>query len=239
MGSKLTVLAVQLIAFAAAPAAHAEPTAAELAKQGIEAYKANQYDAAILKLSRSYDLDPKPETLFALAQAERLAGHCDRAVPHYRELLASMSDLAAARLVQNSLALCGQDEPKPPPAPASPAGATPAPAPKVIVREVRRGDALATTLLAGGMLVLGGGAGLYLSSRASFDAADDAGTLQAHDDLDARGRRDRTLAIVAGGAGVAMIGVAIYRLAAGKPRSTEVSVAPISGGTLMYVSSRW
>ena len=181
MGSKLAILAAQLIAMTAlAHDAAADPTARGLFKQGIEEYKAQKYDAAAATLKQSYELDPKPDVLFALAQAERLGGHCPEAVAHYKKLLESISDLPTAKLVQNSLALCPQPEaekPKPvEPATRREPPPPPRPITKTVVREVRPTDVLATMLVAGGMLGLGAGGGLFLASRNSQDAADHART---------------------------------------------------------------
>jgi tetratricopeptide (TPR) repeat protein len=247
MGSRLAVLAaVELIAVALAREAAANPRARELYKRGIEEYKAQKYDAAAATLKDAYDLDPKPETLFALAQAERLAGRCPEARAHYRQLLEATTELPTARAVQTNLELCGPDPAKPaaPPPPASGAPASAPPPPpaitRTVVREVRRADKLATALLAGGMLGLGAGGGLYLASRDNRDAADRALTLGDHDRLLDRADLQQIAAIAAGGAGVALIGAAVLRWTlGGGAKTTEVTLAPSSSGTLLMVSSGW
>src|SRR6185436_18273897 len=102
MGSRLALLAaVQLIAAAAlVHDAAAEPRARELYKRGIEEYKAQKYEAAVASLKESYDLDPRPDALFALAQAERLGGRCPEARVHYKKLLESTTEVATAKAVQ-------------------------------------------------------------------------------------------------------------------------------------------
>jgi hypothetical protein len=245
MGSRLAILAAQLIVtVAGAREATAEPTARSLFKQGIDEYKAQKYDAAVATLKRSYDLDGKPDVLFALAQAERLGGHCPEATAHYKKLLASISDLTTAKLVQNSLALCPQPEPeKPPPAPPRPPEPPPPPPRpiiKTVVRDVRHSDVLATMLAAGGMLGLGAGGGLFLASRNSQNAADHARTLDDHERFTDRMTTERVASFIAGGTGVVMIGIAVVRWArGGEAKSTEITVAPSAGGTMMFVSSRW
>src|SRR5262249_43601854 len=73
VGSKLPVLAaIQVMLLATAASAD---QAGDLFKAGIDHYKAGKYTEAVTELSKSYKLDPKPEALFALAQAERLAGN--------------------------------------------------------------------------------------------------------------------------------------------------------------------
>jgi len=247
MGSKLAILAAQLVAMTAlARAAAADPAARGLFKQGIDDYKAQKYEAAAATLKQAYELDPKPDVLFALAQAERLGGHCPEAVAHYKKLLETIGDLPTAKLVQNSLALCPQPEAEKPrpiePAsrPETPPPPPPRPITKTIVREVRHTDILATTLAAGGMLGLGAGGGLFLASRNSQDAADHARTLDDHERFTRHMMTERMAAFVAGGTGALMLGVAVVRWArGGEAKSTEVTVAPTANGTMMVVSSRW
>ncbi len=244
MEPRLALLAaIQLIAAALLGGeAAAGPKARELYKRGIEEYKARKYEAAAATLKASYDLDPKPDALFALAQAERLGGRCAEARTHYKLLLEQTTELATAKAVQTNLDLCG---PEPEPAKAAPPEAEPpAPPPqtitKTVVREVRRSDKLATALLAGGMLGLGAGGGLFLASRNSRGDADRALTLDDHDKLVARADRERLASFAAGGAGVLMIGAAIARWAlAGDAKPTEVTVAPSAGGALLVLSSGW
>ena len=243
MGSRLPVLAAQLIVLVGGARVVAADTAPELLEQGIAAYKAGKYDDAIVLIGKSYAIEPRPESLFALAQAERLAGKCDLAIPHYKKLIESSTELATVRAVQNNLALCVKDEPEPPEPKPRPAPAT-TPPPKaetrVVVREVPGGgDAFATSMFAGGALATGGAIGLYLSSQSSLDAAADASTLDGHDRLEDRGRRDRTLSMIAAGAGVAMIGVAVVRWTIWKPARPTVAIAPAAGGTMFVVSSPW
>jgi tetratricopeptide (TPR) repeat protein len=245
MGSKLAILAAQLVAMTAlARDAAADPTARGLFKQGIEDYKAQKYEAAAAALKQSYALDPKPDVLFALAQAERLGGHCPDAVTHYKKLLESISDLPTAKVVQNSLALCPQPEAEKPRPAEPPSRPEPPPPPrtitKTVVREVRHTDVVATTLAAGGMLGLGAGGGLFLASRNSQDAADHARTLDDHERFTNRTATERMASFIAGGTGAVMIGVAVVRWArGGEASSTEVTVAPTANGTMMVVSSRW
>src|SRR5262249_27547686 len=155
-------------------------------------------------LKESYELDPKPDALFALAQAERLAGRCPDAIPHYKKLLEATTELATARAVQSNLELCPEPEkPAPPPAPVS--VAAPPPPPKIItktvMRDVRHTDKLATVLFAGGMLGLGAGGGLFLASTNSRDAAARALTLDDNARLHDRADTQRIAALAAGGAG--------------------------------------
>lgn len=252
MGSKLSLLAAELIALgllvqrdAVADSAKAR----DLFKQGIEQYKAKDYDKAAATLARSYELDPKPDALFAQAQAERLGGHCREATVHYHQLLETTQDLPTIKAVQANLALCSK-EPEPPPvvvAPQKVEAGTPAPPPppqiitKTVVRDVPHSDTLATVLFAGGMLAVGGGVGLYIASNGALDDAKHARTLDDHETFTDRAKTERTLSFITGGVGLAMITVAIIKWSAGgasesRP-SNEVAVTPTSGGGFVTFST--
>ncbi|HWO25500.1 MAG TPA: hypothetical protein VNO30_42465 [Kofleriaceae bacterium] len=249
MGSRLALLAaVQLIAVAALAREAAADRARDLYKRGIEEYKAQRYEQAVATLKEAYELDPKPDALFALAQAERLAGRCPEARVHYKKLLVESADPAVLKAVQSNLDLCGTEPAPPEPKPAKPdAPERPAPEPKIItktqtvVREVPRSDKLATALFAGGMLGLGAGGGLYLASMNSREDARRAGTLDDHQRIYDRADLQQIAAIAAGGAGVLMIGVAVVRWAISSPTATEskpqVTLAPSATGAVLMLSS--
>lgn len=239
MGFKLDLVVV-LLSLAAAQPASAE-TAADLMKRGIEHYKAGRFTEAAADLGGAYKLEPKPETLFALAQAERLAGDCASARPHYRELLDTVSDLNVAKLVQQNLMLCSEPEVtavvEPPKSvePAPPQITT-----KTVVREVRRTDTLAASLAVGGGLLLGVSGGLYLAASGNRDAADRARSLEDHDVLADRADTQRTAMLVTAGAGAVMIGVAVVRwMTGGESSSTSVAITPAPAGGTLFVTARW
>jgi tetratricopeptide (TPR) repeat protein len=156
MGSKLTVLAAVIglggTAVADNPAA---------LKKGIELYKAGKYAEARVQIEKAYNADKKPETLFALAQAERLAGDCMAAAGHYKQVISEVNDLNVAKLVQQNLLLCEPDDDKPEAKPeaAKPVEEAGPVEPKIVertvIREERRTDKLAAVMLGGGMLALG------------------------------------------------------------------------------------
>lgn len=248
MGSKLAILAAAQLSVVGIAAAQPrkEPPPSDVFKQAIEAYKAGRYDEAADLLDKAYKLEPKPEILFALAQAERLGGHCDKAIVHYKQLLAQTTEIATAKAVQNNLVLCpGTEPPKPEPK------AEPKPEPKQEPRidvvpgntktvVVRESDPLAVGLFAGGALSGGFAIGMLLRSSSTRDDAATARTLDDANKLHDRAGRDRLIAIVAGGVGAVAIGFAVFRLASGgKQETTEVAVTPTSGGSMLVLSKIW
>jgi tetratricopeptide (TPR) repeat protein len=224
VGSKLVVVAEVIVAVALARVAAAEP-ADDLTKQAAEAYSAGKYDDAIALFERAYAIDHKNETLYALAQAERLGGHCPAAIKHYKKLLALLTDLDSARMIESNVALCEHTEaigkPAAPPTPELKATPTPA----ATVRVERRSDPFAVSLVATGALALGVGTGLWIASDQARADAKTAGTLDSHNTLDKRADVERGGAYAALGVGVALVGYAIYRWAR-KRESPAVAVAP-------------
>lgn len=241
MGSKLALLAA-VVGLTSAQNSFADP-AAELMKKGIEQYKAGKYTEAATTLQRVYDLDHKPETLFALAQAQRLAGDCTSAAANYHKVIAQVSDVNTAKLVQQNLSLCEKDEPKPEPAPVPKSEPAPPPPPpqiitKTVVRDSGATDKVAATMFGVGMLGLGAAGGLYLASSSNSDAAENARTLDEHNRLASRASSESTGMVIAAGVGVAALGYAVFRWTRGGETSkTEVAAVPTSGGGAIWVSS--
>lgn len=244
MGSKLTVLAAVICLGGTAVADN--PAAL---KKGIELYKAGKYAEARVQIEKAYKADPKPETLFALAQAERLADDCTAAAAHYKQVISEVSDLNVAKLVQQNLLLCEPADDKPVVEPAKKVEADPEPVavePKVVervvVREERRTDKLAMVMLGGGMLALGAAGGLYVAASSNSDAADLARSLPDHDSLADKAKTERTIMYAAAGAGAVMLGVAVFRFAtggSGKAEKSDAGVAVVpngSGGSLLVTS---
>jgi hypothetical protein len=220
--------------------ASAQP-ARQLYEEGLRHYGAGEYDDAISKWEVAYQLSKAPLLLFNLGQAHRLKGDCVRAralYARYREAEPApknLEELVAAE------ALCPV-EPVSETAPEPVAETPPAETPRVAVenepppaprrRRSRRGQRIAGIATAGAGVVIGG-AGAYFGWR----AADAAATVEEREgewtpelaDLEARGARDRTIALIAGGAGAAAIvtGAVVYLLGRDDP---AVEVSPTRGG---------
>jgi tetratricopeptide (TPR) repeat protein len=249
MGTKLLACAALAVA-GLTTAAHADP-AADAAKKGFEAFKEGKYDEAVKHLEKSYELDAKPETLYALAQAERLSGDCTSAAAHYHKVIDQMPDLNVSKLVQQNLSLCEKDQPKPPdakPEPAPPPAAASAPAaepePKIVtktvVREVSHTDKLAMGMLAGGTLAVGASVGLYLAAHANDDASLKVFNRDDYNSLRDKASTERTAMYVAGVAGVAALGYAVFRYTRHTDaKASEVAVVPTETGGTLWVTGRF
>jgi tetratricopeptide (TPR) repeat protein len=230
------VLAVPALAYA--------DTADDLLKKGLALYKDGKYAEAVDVLTKAYAANPKPELLFPLAQAERNAGDCKAASIHYKKILEEIADLNTAKLVRQNLALCEPAEPdKPPTEKCETKPVEPPPPPKTIVREVDRGghtDQVAVASAGAGALALGIATGFYFASSSTRDAADQAGSLSAHNTLADRADSERTAMIVSAGIGAAALGFAAFRWLTHDPAPrTDVALVPTSGGGAVWFSSRW
>lgn len=239
--SNLVVLCVCL-----ATEALANPQARTLFKKGIEEYKAKKYGEASITLLKSYELDPRPDTLFALAQAERFDGRCNDAVEHYKKLLEQTTDLPTAKAIQSNIDLCAPPKPvepeiKPDP-PVEPVTITP-PAPttitKLVVRTERSVDKLAVVTLSAGGLALGTSVAFYLAGRANDNDSKTATTLIESNRLYERSKDQKAIAYVSAGVGVGLVGYGVFRLIRNQPRKTEVAAIPTTGGATFWVTGSW
>lgn len=243
MGSKLAVLAAAVTVLGARPAS--AETAAEALKQGIDAYKAARYADAVVALKHAYELEAKPETLFALAQAERLSGDCVSASADYHKVIEQVGDFNVAKLVEQNLAICDKLLPKPKPEPVpEPKPAPPPPPPQIVtrtvVRDVTHTDVLAASLFAGGALGLGVAVGLGVAAAGNRNGAAKARTLDDYTTLADRADLEQKAMYLAGGVGVALIGVAVYRwISHDDGGSTDVAIVPSASGGAVWVTSRW
>lgn len=194
-----------------------------------ELYAREDYAGAAREFAIAYALDPRVDTLFAWAQAERLAGHGEQALELYERLLAG--ELSASQReaivglrdeVRDELARTG-GEPSEPDVPSEPDPPT------------RDRVGLATTSVGAGLTLLGGGllVGAALADRRVRRAQTYPEFADAFDPQTGRGRG--AVALYASGgvlaaAGLASLLVGVIRLAQGKPRAARrVAMLPALG----------
>lgn len=244
------VLAVAIVALGAGPV-FAQPrpvptpapvpippppeTAADLAKQGIELYKAGDYPGAVAILKRAHELEPNVFThRFALAQALRQAGSCDEAVPHYKALIEAAPDPALARDIRSSMAACPEasaDTSEPPPPPVVPPPPA-APPPPVASGGISRSNA---ALMVGAGASLTAAVLLFAGSRLDRGDAERARSADEFERIS--GRADSWLAasVVTAGAGVGLAVVSYLRYRRSRARGTELAISPRAGGGVAVV----
>ena len=250
MESRLTLLAalsVLLSTRLAAADTNKKDLARELFDLGVEEYKTKQYDAAAASMGKSYALDPVPSALYAMAQAERLAGKCKEADVHYRQMLDLAKDEQTITAVKANLELCKQiesgEEPKAAPVDAKVAEQRDAPTIQIrtVYRTERHTDGIAIAMYAIGGTALGGAVTTYLLAKSTQNEEATASSLAQYNDLYDRANRLRWTSYAAAGVGAVLVGYATVRLirGSGNTRVKEVAVVPISGGSMVAWSSTW
>lgn len=147
-----------------------------LYEEALELYKASAYDEAASRLSESHHLRPIPETLFAWAQAVRLAGRCAEAVQLFERFIALAPPERQVEAARLAMRRC-QERPREPEAAPS--------TPRASLSEPKRwyGDLAGHALTAAGVGGLAAGLSLIVSAHARAAEAEDAPSLGASEDL--------------------------------------------------------
>ena len=230
-------------------------------QRGVEFYAEKQYELAIVEFRAGYAIDPRPDFLFALAQAERLSGDCPTAMVYYQRFLDTGPSANQAEAARVNMRRCkralesgpGGIPPRSTTAALDQAKGAAGPAPPAMPGASRPGtvsrraparrswyrDPLGVSLLAGSVAGLGLSVGFWVAKGSAEAAAADAPDHETYLESLDRARRNRTLAVVSLSAGVALAGVAIYRLASRSsreertaPERTTLVLAPTSGGAV-------
>ena len=219
------------------------PDAERLYTEGQTAYDDKRYDDAITAWQKSYDLSHLPALVFNLAQAQRLAGHCTKAVDSYQAFIKldpASPQRADAESRLKEIQPCA-DLPVAPPTRVGPPPVTP-----VVQAPPGNGKHVASLVLAGagvGLIVVGAVFGSQASSLATdvHDACtphcDWTADLQAKEST---GQRDTTLQYVMVGAGAAALitsGI-LWRLGS-REHHVPVAVTPRADGAALSWSGTW
>ena len=230
--------------------------AREHVESGRQHFAAKEYDEAIDDWKQAYLLDPSVDTLFSIAEAQRLKGDCKEALISYRTVLREEPPEAMVKQAKQGIALCEAQGAK---AAAPAATAAPAPEPEEMPapepvpdhdapgedRSPWYADGLGDTLAVLGLIGVGAGATFWILSGRDADAANAAATFDDFDDHAAAAGSERKIAIGAFAAGGALVAAAIVRWATrdgdagggdgdddGPP---HVSAAPSPGGLVLVV----
>jgi len=204
-------------------AAHADPNAQAKAhfKQGRDYQDQGYYAKAAEEYKTAYELDRRPEMLFNIAQAYRLADDKQQALDYYQQYLAAQPEgLGAAESRQHVEELQRQIE--------AARAAPPPPPPPPAATELRSSPALRIAGLAtagGGAIALGIGIKFGIDARAAGDdiskhTGDWTLADQAHYEAGQRAQTIMVIAYVTGGVLVATGGV-LYVL------GTRTHVVPV------------
>lgn len=233
----MSVLALSLVGVLAGP-----PATDPDFEAGKEAFAQGRYAEAAAAFERAYERQPEPLLLFVWAQAERRAGHCEVAVPLYRQYLTLDPPEADVAVTRDAIEACGEDPDLvlvPPPAPESegededesededegepgPVEPPPERTPRAAVRDPW-GHALTWT----GVVVAGIGAGLLGTAHARRTAGDRAMDEQEYREaLSGAPALSRAgIALLAGGGALLVAGVVRFSVVAVRGRRSEAAAA--------------
>lgn len=212
-----------------AAALAAEPSSD--AEAGVQAFAEGRYEDAAKILERAYAAEPDPALLFAWAQAERYAGHCDVAVPLYREYLKEEPPADVRGLAREAIVACGEDpdrapelEPEPEPEPVVEPEPEPEPQPDEPARaRPAARDAWGHALTWSGVAVAGVGAGLLGEAHHRRAEGEEARDEQAYRDaLQGAPALSRAgIGLLAGGGALVVAGVIHFAIVAARGRGEE------------------
>jgi tetratricopeptide (TPR) repeat protein len=192
-------------------------------ERGLALYGEKDYAGAIRELDAGYALDPRREFLFAEAQAHRLNGDCQSAVPLYKRFLDSDPDDVQVNAAHIALARCAEQMATAP-APPVRAAATSTTSPTTTTVPVLSPsgspapagpwykDTLGGVLAGAGIAALAVGTGFSLAALSARDDANhNAATLPDYKSRWSTAGGRSQIADGAFAAGAALTGAAIYR----------------------------
>jgi tetratricopeptide (TPR) repeat protein len=212
-------------------------------------FAVQQYDKAIAELQQAYVLDPKPEYLYAIAQAFRLAGDCTKAIRAYEQYLKTNPVASEAEKARANIERCKTAPPPPNAPPTPPPVVVVQPPPPVLQPPVSKPNTASWTrdyvghVLLGGGVVLGVvGTTMFVSGGSTIDSINSSPTYDVYAsrraDLDGAKLRQRlgVGAMITGGL-LVIGGVMHYRISSGGARTLTASVGHdhamlVCGGTL-------
>jgi tetratricopeptide (TPR) repeat protein len=247
------VIRILVALVAVSAVAYADPNAQAKAhfKQGRDYQEQGYYAKAAEEYKAAYELDRRPEMLFNIAQAYRLAGDCDESAWMYRRFLDTNPVGDHRTLAESHLASvekCGSGGLRvTAPTPKQDALAVPEPATSVVTysdpdRRSRTYKRVGLgTAIGGGALL----AGAAIFAFDSYDASKTVAETYQHGgkwddikDVDARGKRSATIATVMGvGGGLAVVsGAVLFAVGRHYEQAQRVAVTPTAHGAQVSLS---
>lgn len=191
-------------------------------ERGLRLYNEKNYEAALVELREAYAIATHSEILFAIAQAERLAGRCEEADKLYRQFLERSPNPEHAEAAKAAMSRCESAAPPPAVSPVVP----PPPPPPVVApvesvhsqptpRPVRAWytDPWGGVLAGLGVASAGVGIALFAVSSSKADDAQGASTYDLYGDEFERAKGQRLVSVVLFGTGAAFVTAAIVRYA--------------------------
>lgn len=229
----------------------AKATARAHLDAGTKFFNIQQYDKAADEYQQAYLLDPDPAYLYAVAQAQRLGGDCEKALLSYQAYLRTnptdpskaqkniercQQDLANHTVTHETMIQAPVIEAPVIPAPQPPGG----PAAPEMVAEPWSGDWVGHVLVGGGVLAAAGGAYFFMAGRSAISDNNGAATYDqfasAHGGLgNAHTKEVIGVSAMAAGGALLVGGVLHYYLHT-RPEPVEHLTAAVGpqGATLVF-----
>lgn len=210
-------------------------------KRGIEFYAEKQYELAIVEFRAGFAIDPRPDFLFALAQAERLSGDCRTAVVYYKRFLETKpgeNQQEAARVNMKRCDRALESGPSGRPKKPTPKAMKDAEGTKRTPRAMPVGslmgddrsagrpwyrDSVGSSLLIGGLVALGVGTGFWVASSSAEATANAAGNLDEFRAQMDRASSRKTISVASLVVSAGLISAGLLRLALRKRPSSRRS----------------
>lgn len=254
------------------PQAKAKSAAKGHMEKAAAASKEGRFADAIAELEAAYAKDPQPMLLLALGHAHVKNNDCSKAIERYEQYLATNPNHDLADSATQAIESCKASLAPPPPPPAeqpktavtseeinaddenptlvgahrpAPRVVDDAPPPQQVDAPSRRSpfkDPLLIGLGVGGVAGIAAGVVLYSSARGKLDDSESAATYDEASALvdDARGLR--TYSIIAGVAGAALVGGAVFyylRAHGGDDEQPRVTLVPTQRGGIVGWTGRF
>lgn len=194
----------------------------------IAAWDDARWDDAARAFAAAYELDPRPEYVFAQARARRLGGDCAAAVPIFERFLALDPPASAQQDARRNIDECGGPTPAAvaPVAPRVVDTPTPAAAPRPVAR-----DPLGHALLWPGLALLATGAGLLADAHVRRGRAGDLDEQRYRDELGPAPVMSRVgIALVSAGAALGIAGAVRFIVLGARARRPRRAVAFVLDG---------
>ncbi|MBA3538738.1 MAG: hypothetical protein H0T79_03855 [Deltaproteobacteria bacterium] len=251
--TRSVLAALLLVAATAAPvSADAKADAQVRIDHATQLHQAGAFAEALDELMVAYTLDPRPELLYALGQLHVKLGHCSDAVTYYQRFLGTSPAAGPADAARQAIETCKKaPPPEPPPAGDPPVDPTADPAADPTTdptpqRMTAAGppawyeDVVLDGLVGGGIVAGLVGVVLYGAARGALDDADASSTYNTHLDHVDRAHAERTLAVIFGVGGIALIGVGVARYMMRDTTPDQgVGIEPTTGGGVVTWSGQF
>ena len=233
-------------------------------ERGIEFYAERQFELAIIEFRAGFALDPRPDFLFALAQAERLSGDCSTAVVYYRRFLQTKPDINQSEAASVNMKRCvralesgpgGKRLARPSDALSEAERTSAAPPPLTPLANSRPTigrqndvptkpwyrDVIGTSLLVSGVVGLGVGVGFFVASN-----SDENDALGANDQVvyersidSARSKRNVSIATASIGSALLVGAMIRYLTRDSREKRTRLTATPHRDGGSIAVFGRF